>query len=130
MDAIQKKFEDELAKFQKTQTDLNKHISQRQILESQLTENKFVKEELDLLKKDDTVYKLVGPVLLKQDLVEAVQTVEKRIDYIQGEIKRHETAIKDTEAKQESIKETLNKFQQQIQQAKVKMAMKAWTWNK
>ena len=91
--------------------DLNKHISQRQILESQLTENKFVKEvsndkywkekiqncnsclfenkkkkELDLLKKDDTVYKLVGPVLLKQDLVEAVQTVDKRISYIQGEM--------------------------------------------
>jgi len=39
--------------------------------------------------------------------------------------KRHETAIKDTEVKQEAIKESLNKFQQQIQQAKVKMAMKA-----
>jgi prefoldin beta subunit len=32
------------------------------------------------------VYKLVGPVLLKQDLIEAVQTVEKRISYIQGEM--------------------------------------------
>ena len=39
--------------------------------------------------------------------------------------KRHESAIKDTEAKQEAIKESLNKFQQQIQQAKVKMAIKA-----
>lgn len=87
---------------------MSKHISQRQLLESQLTENKFVKEvksnfdclyfskksinneikskELDLLKGEDTVYKLVGPVLLKQDLVEAVQTVQKRIDYIQGEM--------------------------------------------
>jgi prefoldin beta subunit len=39
-----------------------------------------------LLKKDDNVYKLVGPVLLKQELTEAKQTVQKRIDYIQGEM--------------------------------------------
>ena len=39
-----------------------------------------------MLKKDDSVYKLVGPVLLKQDLVEATQTVQKRIEYIQGEM--------------------------------------------
>lgn len=32
------------------------------------------------------MYKLVGPVLLKQELIEAVQTVEKRISYIQGEM--------------------------------------------
>ncbi len=44
------------------------------------------KKELDLLKKDDLVYKLVGPVLLKQDVIEAQQTVQKRIDYIQGEM--------------------------------------------
>lgn len=43
-------------------------------------------KELDLLKKDDAIYKLVGPVLLKQDLIEANQNVQKRIDYIQGEM--------------------------------------------
>ena len=121
MEAIQKKFEDELAKFQKSQTDLNKHISQRQVLESQLTENKFVKEELDLLKKDDNIYKLVGPVLLKQDLIEANQNVQKRIDYIQQEMKRHESLIKDVESKQDGMKENLTKLQTQLQQAKVKM---------
>merc|ERR1712127_95128 len=125
MEGMQKKFEEELAKFQKSQTDLNKHINQRQTLESQLTENTFVKEELDLLKADDSVFKLVGPVLLKQDLIEAQQTVQKRIDYIQGETKRHDKAITDIESKQESIKESLNKQQQTLQQAKVKMAMKA-----
>ena len=44
------------------------------------------KKEFDLLQKDDSVYKLVGPVLLKQELLEAKQTVQKRIDYIQGEM--------------------------------------------
>jgi prefoldin beta subunit len=78
-----------------------------------------------LLKGDDSVFKLVGPVLLKQDVVEAQQTVQKRIDYITDEIKRHDKAIVDVETKQETIKENLNKFQQQLQQAKVKAAMKA-----
>ncbi len=45
-----------------------------------------VLKEFDILKKDDVVYKLVGPVLLKQDLTEATQNVQKRIDYIQGEM--------------------------------------------
>jgi prefoldin beta subunit len=34
----------------------------------------------------DSVYKLIGPVLVKQDLTEAKQNVQKRIDYINGEM--------------------------------------------
>jgi prefoldin beta subunit len=124
MEAIQKKFEEELAKFQKSQTDLNRHIHQRQLLESQLTENSFVKEELDLLKSDDVIFKLVGPVLLKQDLVEANQNVQKRIDYIKGELKRHEQLIKDVESKQDGMKEKLTKLQTELQQAKLKAMQK------
>ena len=48
--------------------------------------NFFITKELDLLKNEDVVFKLVGPVLLKQDVIEAQQTVQKRIDYIQGEM--------------------------------------------
>jgi hypothetical protein len=38
--------------------------------------------------------------------------------------KRHETAIKDVEAKQEAFKDSLTKIQTQLQQTKLKMAMK------
>ena len=38
-----------------------------------------------MLKGEDNVFKLVGPVLLKQDLIEAQQTVSKRIEYIEEE---------------------------------------------
>lgn len=101
-----------------------------------------------MLKGEDNVFKLVGPVLLKQDLIEAQQTVSKRIEYIEEETwdilsktnrfqkaiknftylifrKRHDKAITDIEAKQDGMKEGLNKIQQQLQQQKVKMAMKA-----
>ena len=39
--------------------------------------------------------------------------------------KRHENAINELEGNQDSIKDSLNKLQQQLQQAKVKMAAKA-----
>ncbi len=41
---------------------------------------------MDLLEEGATVYKLIGPVLVKQDLNEAKQNVEKRIEYITTEM--------------------------------------------
>lgn len=43
-------------------------------------------QELDLLKEDANVYKLIGPVLVKQDLAEANANVRKRIEYITAEL--------------------------------------------
>ena len=34
------------------------------------------------------MYKLIGPVLIKQDLVEAKSNVQKRLEYIQNETER------------------------------------------
>jgi prefoldin beta subunit len=41
---------------------------------------------LESIETDGDIYKLIGPVLVKQDLEEAKQTVAKRIDYISGEM--------------------------------------------
>jgi len=38
------------------------------------------------LDADSNVYKLIGPVLVKQDQDEAKQNVQKRIDYITTEL--------------------------------------------
>jgi len=38
------------------------------------------------LDADSNVYKLIGPVLVKQDQEEAKQNVQKRIDYITTEL--------------------------------------------
>lgn len=43
-------------------------------------------KELKLVKEDNSVYKLIGPVLVKQDIDEAKSNVEKRVDYIQNEL--------------------------------------------
>lgn len=44
---------------------------------------------LDLLGEDSVVYKLLGPVLVKQDKEEAVSTVKNRADYMENELKRY-----------------------------------------
>lgn len=46
----------------------------------------FFLKELDLLNEDTNVYKLIGPVLVKQDLAEANANVRKRIEYITAEL--------------------------------------------
>lgn len=64
----------------------HKALAKKRQLDSQLSENKAVKEELDLLKPNNEVFKLIGPVLVKQDQDEAKQNVEKRMEYISSEL--------------------------------------------
>lgn len=46
----------------------------------------MVQDEFKLLKGDANIYKLVGPVLVKQEKNDAVTNVDKRIDFIQAEM--------------------------------------------
>ncbi|XP_046876140.1 prefoldin subunit 6 [Hypomesus transpacificus] len=116
-EAIQKKLQSELEKYQQMQKDVSKSMSARQKLEAQLTENNIVKEELDMLENQNTVYKLIGPVLVKQDLDEAKATVAKRLEYINGEIQRYETLLKEMEKKSDQHREVLSSLQQEYQRA-------------
>ncbi|XP_044839479.1 prefoldin subunit 6 isoform X1 [Mauremys mutica] len=124
-DLIQKKLQGELEKYQQLQKDLSKSMAARQKLEAQLTENNIVKEELGLLDVTNTIYKLIGPVLVKQDMDEAKATVSKRLDYIAGEIKRYELQMQESEKKAEQQREVLARLQQEYQRAQGKGAAKA-----
>ncbi|XP_059347100.1 prefoldin subunit 6 isoform X1 [Ammospiza nelsoni] len=83
---LQKKLQGELEKYQQLQKELGRAVAARQKLETQLTENNIVQEELNLLDDSTTIFKLLGPVLVKQDLEEAKNTVGKRLEYISGEM--------------------------------------------
>lgn len=56
-------------------------------------------QELDLLEDDNDVFKLVGPVLVKQDRMEAQSNVEKRLSFISNELSRAEGALQTVEEK-------------------------------
>ncbi|ELT93013.1 hypothetical protein CAPTEDRAFT_78564, partial [Capitella teleta] len=85
-EGLQKRLQSELEKYKATQSEFQKCAGTRQKLDAQLNENTMVKDELDRLEPDAKVYKMMGPVLINQDLDEAKQTVGKRIDYINGEM--------------------------------------------
>jgi len=107
-------FQKALEELQKGQKEVQKCLETRQKLETQLTENTVVKEELDFLEADSLIFKLTGPVLVKQDLPEAKQTVGKRIEYISQEIKRQDKAIENIEKEQEKHKDSLKNIQSQL----------------
>ncbi|PAA88180.1 hypothetical protein BOX15_Mlig010213g5, partial [Macrostomum lignano] len=117
-----KRFQAEVEKLKALHAELSKSVQAVQKLESQMQENKSVQEEMELLGSDAVIYKLEGPVLVKQDTAEALQNVGKRIGYIKEEAKRHEAQIKDLEKKREELQSTLGRLQQQFQQAQVKAA--------
>lgn len=121
---VQEALQKELETYQKLQKDLSKLVSSRQTLDAQYNENKTVMEELEILTAGANVYKLTGPILVKQDLAEAQMTVKKRIDYIQGELKRHEKSIAEMQGKQDKQKEVLAKLQQQYQGVLQKQGIK------
>ncbi|XP_066249863.1 prefoldin subunit 6 [Euwallacea similis] len=124
-DDLQRKLQSELTNFKTVQKELQKAISTRQQLDGQLNENEIVKEELNLLPTDGKVFKSVGPVLIKTELVEAKQNVSKRIDYISKEVKKVDDLISSLEKKQDVHREALQKLQHQLQQAQVKAALQA-----
>lgn len=117
---IQRKMQKELEQLSGIQKEYRRAVAQKQQLDSQWNENKAVKEELILLKKDAEVYKLIGPVLVKQDLDEATQNVTKRMEYITKEIKRADDHISALENSQEALQENLNKLKNNLNKLKIK----------
>ena len=86
---------------------------------AQLNENTLVQGELDLMKPDGSkIYKLIGPVLVPVEFEDAKQNVAKRLEFIEGEIKKIEAA---TDAKQEM----LTAMGRTIQEVQQKMAVDA-----
>ncbi|KAL0011642.1 hypothetical protein SO802_006750 [Lithocarpus litseifolius] len=112
---LQRDFEAKSNDLSKLQKDIAKNHQVRKKYTIQLGENELVLKELDILNEDANVYKLIGPVLVKQDLAEANANVRKRIEYISAELKRLDGNLQDLEEKQNSKKEAMFKLQERIQ---------------
>ncbi len=73
----------------------------------------MVLQELNLVQGDDeaVVYKLVGPVLAKQDMEEARTNVKTRLDFITKEIDRMDNLEKEFLGKVEDKRKNIIKLQ-------------------
>jgi prefoldin beta subunit len=93
----------------------------RAALITQKTENESVLLELKELGEDAEVFKMTGPVLLPQDKVEAVANVEKRLEFIQTELKRVEQRFQETQQAAMQQRQKVMILQQKLQGAGVKV---------
>lgn len=98
------KFEEEVKKLRTMQKQIQELIKQREVLGTQKNENELVRRELDVIEaqpegEKDQVFKLVGPVMIKQDLADARETIAKRLEYISKEIDSRQAQIKDLQQK-------------------------------
>lgn len=82
----------------------------------------LIYQELDLLPEDGQVYKLVGPVLMSVELNESRANVEKRLQLIEGEMKKIDTTIAAKQTEQKALGDEIAKLQQEMQMEAAKAA--------
>ncbi|KAI7875434.1 Prefoldin beta-like protein, partial [Lichtheimia hyalospora FSU 10163] len=116
LSVLEAKLEAESKAFQQLQKELSSAIESRQRLDSQQQENEVVRKEFEHLEGDANVYKLIGPVLVKQEKAEAETNVKNRLELISKEIERIEKQLKDLTTKSEKKKAEIAELQMQYQQ--------------
>lgn len=112
---MQQAVQEATAAFQATQQDVQQNHSLRRNCLQQQHENEMVLQELKLLAEDANVYKMIGPVLVRQDTMEARSNVSKRLEFIAGELKRLDSQLHQLEEKQSKKQAQLVKMQQEVQ---------------
>ncbi|KAL2653479.1 hypothetical protein R1flu_021607 [Riccia fluitans] len=112
---LQLQLETQVNALQKIQKDIAKNHQVRRQYTIQHGENEMVQKELEILDDEANVFKLIGPVLVKQDLVEAKANVNKRIEYITAELKRLDATLKVLEESQATKREEVMRLQQRMQ---------------
>lgn len=78
----------------KNQEQLRTLIEQKQKIDSQVNEILMAKEEVDLLEDDAVIYKLIGPLMVPQDIKEVKETIKGRLKYLNDRIDYYESEIK------------------------------------
>jgi prefoldin beta subunit len=109
--------DDEIANFRDVQEQLQRVQNDLQLVMSQMTENEMVQQELALLDTSTNVYKMVGPVLIKNSLDDAKETVSKRLEFITSEKKRLEDKEKELQDRAIAISQKVQQMQQALQKA-------------
>ena len=105
--------EGHLYNFRTLQKEIGKLQSSSSEQGTRILENEMVLKELELLEDEAQVFKLIGPVLVKQELVEVKNNVSKRIEFIKNDISRLDDNIKAKEKQQDEVKKAIGALQKQ-----------------
>mmetsp|Transcript_5318 Transcript_5318/g.10385 ORF Transcript_5318/g.10385 Transcript_5318/m.10385 type:complete len:150 (-) Transcript_5318:567-1016(-) len=117
-----------IQEFRTLQEELTKHHTDLGTLMAQRNENEMVKQELEVCEREGNdgneavIYKQVGPVLIKNDLDEALETVRKRLEFISGEMKKTEQLIEMKEKQSQELATKIQEMQGAMQRAAAEAA--------
>ena len=94
---IYQNYQIEIENIKKMKAEQNVFRQNIQSYEFKKNENEMVKKELEFVEEGDEVFKLVGPMLVKEEISDAKQNVTKRVDFITKEIEKFEKKIQSHE---------------------------------
>lgn len=83
---IYKSYQHEVEEIKKLKAEQNIFRQNIQSYEFKKSENEIVRKELDYVDETDIVYKLVGPMLVQEEIGDAKSNVSKRIEFIKNEM--------------------------------------------
>ncbi|AIN95559.1 prefoldin subunit, putative [Leishmania panamensis] len=98
-----------------------KLIEARRQLGGQKNENELVRDEMNKLEPDATVYKLIGPALVPQDQSDAKTVISNRLDYINGEIKRSDSSIAEIDRKEAELQKKAQELYRRMQERQMQL---------
>ncbi|OAV90842.1 hypothetical protein PTTG_02187 [Puccinia triticina 1-1 BBBD Race 1] len=106
------------SEFQESQTQLKRLINTRQTLDSQLSENESVKEQIGYLKPDDKpiILKSIANVLVKQDLGESQSNINRRIEFLKHEQSKVDKKIESLQANMDRLRPIITELTAKLQQ--------------
>ena len=104
-----------LKNIREIQTKRTKFIETRHQLGAQKNENDLVRDELNRLEDGAGVYKLIGPALISQDREDAKSIVEKRLEFINDQVKRVEANINQCDKEEATDSDKVVALQQKMQ---------------
>ncbi|PFH38167.1 putative prefoldin subunit 6 [Besnoitia besnoiti] len=93
---------------------MEENLQMRNKLMTQQNENEGVAKELAQLQEDSVLYKIVGPVLVRQNKDDATATVNKRLDYIRGELQRCDKLDSDMKAQLKESTQRIETLQKKL----------------
>ena len=121
----QQEIEADSVEIRKIEAEYQKVLQSKRSLTEKKSENEMVMQELNIVEPDQenvTVFKLIGPVLAKQEFGEAKTNVKTRLDFMQREIDRMDALEKEFLGKVEDKKQNIMRLQKQFQAEAQKMA--------
>ncbi|KAF4688952.1 hypothetical protein FOZ60_002201 [Perkinsus olseni] len=111
---LQNQYQDTVTEIQDVQERLHKLYGKVRTLTAQKSENEQVKKEFDVLEDDGVIWKLVGPIMVRQDREEAISNVEKRLEFITSDLDKTNDTVKELEEKLQKKSDELEELQQKF----------------